>query len=185
MDTRKILQTIEEIKEKTLEFILPNHYKCFGCGKSDGYYDSYLCDECLLKSDFSHLCCRICGAKLFSSFSICEACRRENPTVIFHKICPCAYYNDFGKDLLHRYKYLHERYLSKLFAKMIYDKAHYEKIDYDIIVPVVSGASRIRRRGFDHIEDICKELTFLSQKPTVKLLKRVHHDLSQVEKSRS
>lgn len=184
MDTQKIKEAMQQFGEKALEFILPNHYKCFGCGRSEGYYDCYLCEQCLGKLDFSHLSCRICGAKLSSNFSICETCRRENPIELFDKICPCAYYNDFAKDLLHRYKYLHERYLAKLFAKMIHDKVQFEHIDYDIIVPVVSGASRIRKRGFDHVEDICKELSVLSQKPSRKLLKRLHHDLSQVEKNR-
>lgn len=169
--------------EDILEKIMPNHYKCFGCGKSDAYYESYLCESCISKLDFSHISCRICGAKLTSNFSICGKCKSDGLSMMFERIYPCAYYNEFAKDLLHRYKYLHERYLSKLFAKMLFDKLSYEQMEFDIIVPLISGAQRIRKRGFDHIDDLCNELSKLTNKQVLRLLKRVNHDVSQVEKT--
>lgn len=178
-----VFKKLTRIGEDILEMIMPNHYKCFGCGKSDGYYESFLCKSCLLEIDFSHLSCRICGAKLDSVLSICNQCRLDGLSVMFDRIYPCAYYNEFAKNLLHRYKYLHERYLSRLFAKMLFDKLTSEHVQFDAIIPITSGAHRIRNRGFDHIDDLCRELSKLADKQVLRLLKRVHHEIPQVEKS--
>lgn len=170
--------------ENFLELLLPNHYTCFGCGVSDDFYASYLCQDCSSKLKKIGHCCRICGANISTYHSICEECRAQKPVEIFDCANSCFLYNDFAKDLLHRYKYLHQRYLAHLFADMLYKRIEEENLEFDLIVPVVSGSNRIRQRGFDHIEDICVELSKLTNRPAVKLLKRFHHDIPQMSKTK-
>lgn len=184
MDFKDVRGFFQKYYESFLETLLPNHYTCFGCGASEDFYTSYLCERCFSKLKKIKHSCRICGANVGAYKDMCEECMREKEVEVFTCMNSCFSYNEFAKDLLHRYKYLYQRYLAHLFADMLYERIVEYHLEFDLIVPVMSGSNRIRRRGFDHVEDICIELSKLTGRPVLKLLKRIHHDVPQMEKSR-
>lgn len=182
---KKISSCFFRYSDYLIDVLFPNQYRCFGCNRANDFYEHFLCESCISKLRKKGRTCRICAANLNSYMSLCDACLREKPIKLFDEIYSCFDYNEFAKDLLHRYKYLHQRYLACLFAAMLFEKIGFENMEFDVIVPIISGKNRIRKRGFDHINDICRELSKLSGKPTLRLLKRVRHDVPQVDKSKA
>ncbi len=149
---------------------------CICCDKM--CYSVPLCKSCyenqLCKINFNNRC-KICGKELISESSVCLECR-EQP-VLHHTdfMFPVHAYKLWKKDLLFLWKLKNVRYLSEYFAKIYNTVIKNYFPDKNIcIVPVPPRPGKIKEKGWDQIQDLCKYLKYIYGYKVLNLLKRIN-----------
>lgn len=79
-------------------------------------------------------------------FQRIEQQQEEGVVSLFH-------YNEAMKDYLHRYKFLHDILLAKVFNKIIHDQL---KDETRIIIPIPMHPKNLKLRTFAHIDELLK-----------------------------
>lgn len=136
-----------------------------------------LCKKCKsLISDFKSFSivnrnrCSACGKILLSEISVCNQCRNLEKPRIVKEYFPLHSYRLWKKDLMYYWKSKNVRSLSLFFANLIYKALiHVQKernLSFDCIVPVPPRKGKIKKKGWDQIDELCK---ILSSKYKVKI----------------
>lgn len=97
--------------------------------------------ELLLKT-LPHTICSRCEQR----FQRIEQQQEEGVVSLFH-------YNEAMKDYLHRYKFLHDILLAKVFNKILHEQL---KNETRLIIPIPMHAENLRLRTFAHIDELLK-----------------------------
>ncbi|MGP1588017.1 MAG: ComF family protein [Treponemataceae bacterium] len=152
-------------------YLESNQY-CCSCGKISGIIP--LCKNCTKKlvPDFSSLRCSNCGKLLISEDSICTDCR-ENPVISnLDKIFPLYSYRLWKKELLFKWKIEGQRNLVFFFALQIFSV--YNRYFSNIpIVPIPPRPGKIRKNGWDQVNDLTLYLKKIYKINILPLLERV------------
>lgn len=141
---------------------------CLSCGKTT--YGIPLCGHC--KKEFFYTItqkgsrCRLCGTILISEKESCLECR----TVDSHSnsakasilkdidgVFPIHFYILWKKELLFAWKTANTRSLSPIFARLIFKVLQKEYPDLPI-VPVPPRPGKIKKKGWDQIDELCRYL---------------------------
>lgn len=124
--------------------------------------------------------CVCCGRTLFSENEKCTRCR-ENPVLVStDKVIPLFSYRLWNKELMYRWKSMDERMFSPMFAKAINGvlNAAGEKV----IVPVPPRKGKIRKKGWDQIEELC---VFLEKRYSFTVLRLLERKTKKQQKKLS
>lgn len=148
---------------------------CISCGKMA--YGIALCNEC--KNEFLESIepkekrCNSCGVYLLSEKEICLDCREKKQEILqnFESIFPIHPYVLWKKELLFAWKTANARCFTPFLAKTVYLvlEKHYKNIP---IVPVPPRHGKIKKKGWDQIDDLCTELHKKYKIPIANLLQR-------------
>ncbi len=170
--------------------------ECVCCGRESSFLP--LCPQCIQKLSESEFLsrCKVCGKELISEIELCSACRNEKILQNVDLAFPLFSYRLWKKNLLFAWKTEEKRVLSPLFASFIFNKIQQieflekEKIP---IVPVPPRPGKIRRKGWDQIDELCFYLRNLYGVKTLNVLKRLTrfqqkkltrtHRLEQIKKA--
>ena len=99
--------------------------------------------------------CSVCGKTLISERGVCMRCRRERLLVHTDAVFPLYSYRLWNSVLLFRWKMQGERALSPFFAsRAAFTLKALPKAC--VIVPVPPRPGKIRKKGWDQIEDLCR-----------------------------
>ncbi|MBR7064145.1 MAG: ComF family protein, partial [Treponema sp.] len=122
--------------------------------------------------------CSVCGKILVSEEDKCTRCKTE--PLLFHtnKVFPLFSYRLWNKDLLFKWKMTGERHFALFFSKIIY-KALKKFFPDCIVVPVPPRKEKIRKKGWDQIEDVC---FYLEHFFDVKVARLLYRSSSQEQK---
>lgn len=121
--------------------------------------------------------CECCGKELISSKKTCLKCR-ENPVLKnTDKVFPLLSYRLWNKELMFRWKIQGERVLSSVFARMM--KEALTVLNEKILIPVPPRKGKIRKNGWDQIEELC---TFLERRYGFKVLRIMERKSSKQHK---
>lgn len=144
-------------------------YSCVRCNKPSGWQP--ICLECQKNNLFKYvstfdkegnLCrCRKCGKELISELECCSACKEKNILLHCDKVFPIHSYALWKKNLITLWKMHNVRQLSYIFADLLYEVINKE-FSYKCnlpVVPVPPRPGKIKRIGWDQIQDICKILS--------------------------
>lgn len=147
---------------------------CVVCGNITFVYP--VCKKCrkkYFKIDESILSgrCEICGRELISTKNICMRCRNEPVLKSAGNVIPLFSYRLWNKELLFQWKIEGVRNLSFFFAGLV-NKALY-LLGYDIIVPVPPRKGKIKKKGWDQIQELCEILEIVYRHKVLNLLHRV------------
>lgn len=170
--------------------------ECVCCGKESSFLP--LCPQCIKKlteSDFP-VRCKVCGKELISEIELCSSCRNEKILQSVDLAFPLFSYRLWKKNLLFAWKTEEKRVLSPLFASFVFNKIQQiellekEKIP---VVPVPPRPGKIRKKGWDQIDELCFYLRNLYGVKTLNVLKRLTrfqqkklnrmHRLEQIKKA--
>ena len=150
--------------------------KCLCCGKSSGIIP--VCKDCLkkLSKKDSVSRCAVCGKELVSEIELCSSCRNER--ILFSVDCafPLFSYRLWKKSLLFAWKTEEKRVLSPVFASFVFNKIAEISISSEKLLPVVPVPPRpgkIRRKGWDQIEELCHFLHSLYGLEVYPVLRRL------------
>ncbi len=100
--------------------------------------------------------CECCGKELLGMKGKCMECR-ENPVLkSTASVLPLFSYRLWNRELMFRWKMQGERYFSPLFAGLLSQVlATSVSSDSMVIVPVPPRKGKIRKDGWDQIEELC------------------------------
>ena len=135
--------------------------RCVRCGRFA--LASPLCSECaeiFSRSAFDpDNRCEICGKPLVSEIGICSSCRKTRTLKSADRIFPLQTYRLWKKNLLFSWKMQEKRSLSPFFASLVENKIRQaESIVGENslqVVPVPPRPRKIRKNGWDQIDEIC------------------------------
>ena len=130
-----------------------------------------VCSSCFkaLTNDIPENRCSVCSIPVTSENGTCMRCRTANYT--FTSNFSLFTYRGRIKELIFQYKFRYTKSLAVLFAELLY--LHYLKSNRpELIIPVPSTLSNVRRRGWDHVGEIAKILERRYSQPVKNCLKR-------------
>lgn len=89
--------------------------------------------------------------------TICQAC--EGKFEPYHhdgeeEVVSLYHYNEAMQDYLHRYKFMHDVLLAKVFREQIH---HHLKNRKELIVPIPMHPERLKERTFSHVDELLKQ----------------------------
>ncbi len=164
----------------------PFYEECLYCGKSINKYDEmFLCETCNLSLKPIDYACKVCSYPLSSDdIIICADCSYIN--FPFNRFVSGYLLDDLSKNIIHKYKYKHCRYLSNLYADMLLEVIEEKYLDesFDGLVYVPSTKNKIKNRGFDHILDIVKIISKNLDLKIFDIVGRKVHSSSQTDLTR-
>ena len=115
--------------------------------------------------------CRNCGKFLVSEDGLCTECR-ENPVInSLDKVYPMFSYRLWNKEILFKWKLQGYRNFAYIFSKKIL-KIYTEYFNDFVIVPVPPRPNKIKKQGWDQIDDLIKFMKLQSDIKVMNLLKR-------------
>ena len=125
--------------------------------------------------------CSVCGKELVSENGVCTECAKSEQKRLLDGLFPVHMYRLWKKDLLFSWKSEGQRRLSHFFAglasKAIEELKAGKSVKFDAIVPVPPRPGKIRSKGWDQVDELCRILEKRYSYPVKRLLVR----LSSVE----
>lgn len=133
--------------------------RCLVCNKKTLLVP--LCRNCLrskfdVSKSVSVKRCKYCGKELISTVDSCMRCRTSPIVTNADRMLPLFSYRLWNKELLFKWKISEERCLSPVFARFIFQAL--EKLNCRILVPVPPRKGKIKKKGWDQIDDLCQFL---------------------------
>ncbi len=115
--------------------------------------------------------CTKCGKLLISEIGLCTTCRDRSVIEAVDSVFPLYPYRFWTKDLLFLWKSENNRCLSPLFAERIFFvwKERYAGLP---LVPVPPRPGKIRKKGWDQIDELSKILEYTYNIPVIRVLSR-------------
>ena len=148
--------------------------KCAVCGRL--VFTKPICTACMkhyfrTESILEKERCECCGKELISMKGRCMICR-ENPVLVSTDgVIPLFSYRLWNRELMFRWKSQEEREFSPIFARLLYEGLR--KTGDRVLVPVPPRKGKIRKKGWDQIEELCSIIHHRYKRPILRLLKRV------------
>lgn len=133
------------------DMLFPSCY-CPVCNNES--LDGNICNSCkqyYIKPKY----CKICGEHLEDNCDVCVECKDVNR--IFTQNSSVFNYNKQTSGAILKFKNNGAKYLAKKFAKILYDKYVTLNWDVDLVCPVPSHITSIKKRGYNHAAEIAKE----------------------------
>lgn len=173
---KKIIFVLKNLPNKIFRLFfsfIDNGENCVVCGKKTIL--TPICIKC--KKDyfsidelFTQRRCSICGKKLISTIGTCIKCRENR--VLFHtdSVFPLFSYRLWNKELMFRWKIQSERIISSFFAQLINQILKY--LEFDAIIPIPPRKGKIKKNGWDQIEELCTILEKLYDYKVLRILER-------------
>lgn len=121
--------------------------------------------------------CECCGKVLSSEKNICMKCRTNPVLKSTDSVFPLFSYRLWNKELMYRWKMQGERSLSAVFARLM-SQVLQEKGEI-FLVPVPPRKGKIKKNGWDQIEELC---TFLERRYCFKVLRILQRNSSKQHK---
>ncbi len=145
--------------------------ECLSCGKAA--FAMPVCAKCreMLKNYVrlnSERRCSKCGRLLISENGICMECRERASLSSLDALYPLHSYRQWKKDLAFAWKIEGQRRLSPLFADLLYDALRSLGLEKEALVPVPPRADKLRKEGWDQIDELS---LLLSKRHGVRILR--------------
>lgn len=151
---------------------------CMCCGKPA--VASPLCGDCIRKRILGFelqalSSCSVCGRPLLGEVGSCMACRRSGRFLAVDKSISLYPYRLWYKNLLFAWKTEGERTLSPIFARAVHKALCqlYAGRNVPCLVPVPPRPGKIRRTGWDQVDELCRLLSLMFGYRVERLLVRL------------
>ncbi|MBO7521180.1 MAG: ComF family protein [Opitutales bacterium] len=154
--------------KKFLDLIFPRH--CAVCGKEnpeDGF--DYLCADCANEAYITQVPrCKRCAEIAPVSARGCAKCDGEE--LFFDSAMVACEYAQAGRELVLELKYRGGTYVAKDIARLASRAENFsEFFEGAILVPAPLHSSRLRKRGYNQSEEICKSLAKMRARLNLKV----------------
>jgi competence protein ComFC len=163
MSAPKLLHTLLELKDDILDFVYPQH--CAICKQHLKREERDVCEVCwnslvTLPDPF----CPYCRSFYEPGDTKCSFCESTGRTTEDHKIFmvrSLGRFDDYYKELIHRFKYGKKIPLGKRLAQRlgVTINGDYSLLESDFLIPVPLHKSRYRERGFNQSEVLAEEVS--------------------------
>ena len=157
--------------------------ECAVCGKL--VFIRPVCNSCVrnhfsIEKIMEKERCLCCGKELISMKGKCMKCREEPVLKNTDSVLPLFSYRLWNRELMFRWKMKEERIFSPFFAKLLCQVL--KKMGETIIVPVPPRKGKIRKNGWDQIEELS---SFLEKRYGFRVLRILERNTSGQQKKLS
>lgn len=121
--------------------------------------------------------CECCGKELVSEKNKCLRCRTNPVLKSTDVVIPLFSYRLWNKELMFRWKMQGERTFSSVFARLLNEVL--VKRGETVLVPVPPRKGKIRKNGWDQIDELC---TFLEKRYGFKVLRVLERNSTEQQK---
>lgn len=127
--------------DNVLELLYPSDVACCVCGKETHFSGPpYICAACKNELHF------IGGKRIFAVGS-------KEMTLYY-----AFEYDQAAKQLIHDLKYNGKRYVAKSLAYYLNEMIRLNDLEYDIMTPVPLHKNRLKERGYNQCNVLCREM---------------------------
>lgn len=144
------------MKVKILDLIYPP--RCIVCENILEFTKHrWFCENCkeVLTLIEGHLC-KKCGVP--TNNDVCTDCKNRN--LSFKKNYPILEYDEITKNIIHKFKYFKEKEIGEALALYILEKTSKDIFkNINILTPVPIHKNRLKKRGFNQAEILCKHIS--------------------------
>jgi ComF family protein len=158
--------------DRLVSLIAP--HECLGC-QTEGLL---LCSDCQNAVSAISERCYKCLALSPDSLT-CQKCRRTSPLT---SVQAAAVYGEVTKDLIWKLKFHHARAAVEPMAGLMTGRLLFDETT--LLVPVPTATGRVRQRGYDQAELLCRAVAHRTKLPYRVLLQR-HGQSRQVGTSKA
>lgn len=115
--------------------------------------------------------CAVCGRPLISETGSCTLCRKRQGNYVIRYNRPVFEYRDQVRELIGQYKFGNAHGLRGFFALKLRD-AYREGFEGLPLVPVPSSEKSVKKRGWDHMDEISRFMETEFSIHVIRLLKK-------------
>lgn len=138
-----------------LDLLFPSEVKCVFCGRETKDYG--ICEKCYEKLPFIvGDTCHHCGGKMMGLGEVCVECKSKQFST--DRGYSVLEYSGMVVPRIASFKNNGSKHIGYAFARLIEDKYYDIEEDIDLIVPVPIGEGRLKERGYNQSEILCREL---------------------------
>lgn len=138
-----------------LDLFFPSGIKCIFCGRETKDYG--ICEDCYKALPLiTGETCIHCGGKIMGMGLSCLECKNKQ-FAIDRNYAVMEYRGDI-RHAMSSFKEGGKKYFGYAFARLLEDKFKGIDEQVDLIVPVPIGSGRLKTRGYNQSEILCKEL---------------------------
>lgn len=161
------LRKLKSFPSALLDVIFPEKITCLVCQKELKENIEGVCRECYASLPFiDGKTCLKCGQPLNDMSNYCNRCKDEE---IFYKRAAAVFeYDKTIKNLIFRFKDDNQKYLNSFLAFTLSQKYATLNFDCDLAVYVPMHKKKLKNRGFNQSEKLCKRFGELSCLPVSK-----------------
>lgn len=157
--------------------------KCAVCGRL--VFTKPICGACLkahfrTESIMNKNRCECCGKELISMKGRCMICREKPVLVSTDGLIPLFSYRLWNRELMFRWKSQEEREFSPIFARLLCQGLR--MTGDKVLVPVPPRKGKIRKKGWDQIDELC---SFLEKRYGFRVLRILVRNTSNQQKKLS
>lgn len=162
--------------------------ECAVCGDDTGLLP--VCDDCRKKffavKPAGLGVCKNCGKELISEDDVCMECRENLLLKNLDGAFPLFSYRLWNTSLLCRWKLEDERIFSDFFAELMNERLSQvcKMMGKFVVVPVPPRPGKIRKKGWDQVDEISRILEFRYGWKVMRILRR-HNNIQQKTLERS
>ncbi|MFV0504413.1 MAG: ComF family protein [Lachnospirales bacterium] len=172
---------------KIIDFILDIIYPpiCFVCDSKIPlrHEERDICNVCknILQPKEKDFSCKICNRETKGSdyCNICKKKIRHGIKFYFTKNYYLFEYMDLGQNVVQRFKYKGQLYLSKSFSRLFKEWYRGEFSEVDVIIPVPMYKDKEKKRGYNQSDFIAKMVSDILNIEYKKILIRVKNTIPQ------
>ncbi|HBC89056.1 MAG TPA: hypothetical protein DCZ94_19120 [Lentisphaeria bacterium] len=158
-------------------------FPCPGCLKNMPESGSGFCGDCFSRLPLVKApACPGCGAENDGIFEVCGKCLKEEKRN-WEKALALMRMEDYGRELLHRFKYKSDAALARPFGILAAELLKKSGLRPDFIIPVPLHWTRYWMRGYNQAEFISQIVSEETSFPLKKVLKRVKRTPKQANMS--
>lgn len=139
-------------------------YNCVVCGKT--CVKAAVCENCDKKffdvtKEVAR--CRLCGKQLVSERDLCMECRNEPVLKSTDGVFPLFSYRLWNSYVMTSWKLKGDREFSEFFAWKVAQRIELlkRKSGNFVLVPVPPRPGKIKEKGWDQVQDLCRYLKFM------------------------
>ncbi len=148
-------------------------FPCPGCQADMAGEGSGFCRECMERLPLVKTpACPGCGAENDGIFEVCGKCLKEEKRN-WKKAFALMRMEDYGRDLLHRFKYTNDTAIARPLGLLAADLIRESGLKPDYIVPVPLHWTRYVMRGYNQSELVARVVSSETGIPVRKILRRV------------
>lgn len=160
----------------------PDDFGCIVCDARGthrkNHADAVICDDCIEKiHKVGSVNCTVCGRKVGSENSLCEACAEHE--FAFDGAYSVYCYDGAVRDIVHKFKYAGAMWLADFGGKIMASEHDLSAVNIDYVTFVPMYKKKQKSRGYNQAELLAKKYSFYTKQECIDVLERLKNTTPQ------
>lgn len=160
----------------------PDDFGCIVCDARGthrkNHANAVICDECIAKlHKVGDVTCTVCGRKVGSENSLCEACAEHD--FVFDGAYSVYCYDGVARDIVHKFKYSGAMWMADFGGRVMAQEHDVFVNDIDYITFVPMYKKKQKSRGYNQAELLARKFSHYTKIECIDALERLKNTVPQ------